>query len=156
MIFSPVLVLIWLYGCHITQRLEQVIKIFPSVYALVVSMEILTFLCITVIVVKDQTEGVNTSFTGNLQYFFCNDTLTVLKLGSTKQHHKGRHYIALLVFDRAAMEANTGEAVLATGVRAPADFDFDVVVINEIRVFFIDHFFKLKRYTIAGRNTEVT
>ena len=54
------------------------------------------------------------------------------------------------------MQTDRRYSMLTARIRAPADLYLDIVVIDKVRIFFLDYFFQRKRYLRAVRDPKVT
>src|SRR5690606_13374966 len=74
----------------------------------------------------------------NFDHFICSAAFTITYRTATQQDLDSRHDFALN-FHRASMEANVSHTVLSTAIHTSADLDTDFFVVNELRIFVVNH-----------------
>src|SRR5690606_7333789 len=106
------------------KRLQQIVEVLTSTYALIIVVVIFSFKRIGFVVVEEDAHSFNSALARNLKYLFSNDALSVRKPCATEEYDKRWQHATLLVLYGTSMEADAGNGVLTARVRASADLDF--------------------------------
>src|SRR5690606_20766399 len=140
----------------VTERLQEVIKVLTPAYALIVVVIVFSLLGIRFVVIEKKPQCRNTTLAGNLDNLFSNDPLAVGKSRTAEKYDKRRQYAAFLILDGASVKANTCDGMLTARIRASADLDLDIVVEDQVRIFFLDHLFESDSNTVAAGDSKIT